>query len=100
MLGSLIYNTWFFVAKAEIFVRIGVSGRIKGRACGFEVGGAQGSEERLLAACQPNGKGHSAEASQDLGASVMPKGLVQLVHAPGSAVPVAPGGGDTRAGGP
>ena len=35
-----------FVAKAEIFVCIGVSGRIKGRACGFEVGRAQGSEER------------------------------------------------------
>ena len=62
-----------------------------------------------LKPCHPNGKGHpKGEASQDLGASVMPKGwrLVQLVHAPGgvaaSAPAVAPGGGggETRTGGP
>ena len=80
-----------------------MSGRIKGRvSCGFEVSGARGSEERLLLHCvspQWQRPPLVAEASQDLGASVMPKGLV---HAPGgyTRVPVAPGGGDTRTDGP
>ena len=93
LLGTLICSTSsIFCCKIrQISVCIGVSGRIKGRACGFEVSGARGSEDRpvLKPACHPNGKGHSGEASQELGASVMPKGcwcLVQLVHTPGGAV--------------
>ena len=45
-----------FFAEAEISVCIGVSGRIKGRACGFEVGGARGSEDRLLLRVTPMAK--------------------------------------------